>query len=86
MRIRNVLALHAYQQEHQTPETPQAFCSGAHKSSQHMFGGHLKCLGRRTDEALLSTLVFFFFSSHPLLPSPHVHKFILYVCFSIAAL
>ena len=24
-------------------------------------------------------------TSHPLLPSPHVHKFILYVCFSIAA-
>jgi len=36
MRIRNVLALHAYQQEHQTPETPQAFCSGAHESSQHI--------------------------------------------------
>ena len=27
-----------------------------------------------------------FHTSHPLLPSPHVHKSILYVCFSIAAL
>ena len=27
-----------------------------------------------------------FHTSHPLLPSPHVHKSILYVCFSISAL
>ena len=26
------------------------------------------------------------YTSHPLLPSPHVHKSILYVCLSIAAL
>ena len=35
MRIRNVLAPHAYQQEHENPETLWAFCSVACESSQH---------------------------------------------------
>lgn len=66
MRIRNVLALHAYQQEHQNPETPRGLLLWCPRELTTYFGGHLKCPGRRTDEALLSTLVFLIYLSSSL--------------------